>query len=205
MYIDIHSHLNLEPLYDIKDEVILEMKKNNVATITVGTGLQTSKRAIEIAKETNWWATIGVHPIHVDEEDFFNDKTLFEEMAQHEKVVAIGECGFDYYYRDDNKKLQEEVFRAQIELAQKVNKPLMIHARPHKKSMDAYYEVLDVVKSYGDGAPYTHFHFFSGDLDCVKSILDNGYSVSVDGPITFVNEYNNNNKISANKSKLSIF
>lgn len=198
MYFDIHSHLNLPDLFPKRQEVIAKMKQENVSTITVGTGLETSRLAIQIAEETNWWATIGIHPLHVDEETLsFREGTgataeageCLLELAQHEKVVAIGECGFDYYYRDDNKVLQEEVFRAQIELAQKVNKPLMIHARPHKKSMDAYLDVLDVVKSYGEAAPYTHFHFFSGDIETAKKILDSGYSISVDGPITFVSEY----------------
>lgn len=189
MYFDIHSHLNLPDLFLRRGEVIAKMKQEGVSTITVGTGLQTSKLAVQVAEEANWWATIGLHPLHVDEEDFFNNKQEYEILAQHEKVVAIGECGFDYYYRDDNKKLQEDYFRAQIELAQKVNKPLMIHARPHKKSMDAYLDVLDVVKSYGEAAPYTHFHFFSGDTEMAKKILDSGYSISVDGPITFVSEY----------------
>jgi TatD DNase family protein len=188
-YIDIHSHLNLSELYPRRDEVILQMKSHGVSTITVGTGMQTSRRALEIARQNSWWATVGIHPLHVDEESFSEWISVCDELVSDPTVVAIGECGFDYYYQDKNKELQEQFFRSQIELAMRTEKPLMIHARPHRGSMDAYHDVLDMLMEYGEAGPYAHFHFFSGDVETAKRIIDAGYSISVDGPITFTREY----------------
>lgn len=189
MYIDIHSHLNLEPLVNNRAGVVGRMKVNNVSTITVGTGMQTSQLAIQVAEQNNWWATVGIHPLHVDEESLQDWNNTCDELANHPTVVAIGECGFDYYYQDQNKPLQEKFFRSQIELAMRTSKPLMIHARPHKSSMDAYHDVLDTLMEYGEARPCAHFHFFSGDAETAKRIIDAGYSISVDGPITFTREY----------------
>ncbi len=200
-YFDIHSHLNLEPLLSRKDEVILQMKEKGVGTITVGTDIETSKEAVRISHlNESFFATVGLHPSdHSQDFDF----DMFLELAKDENVVAIGETGLDYYRlvnnekalvdvedvnkAEDIKKIQKHIFIKHIEIAKKVGKPLMIHARPSKGSMDAYHDTLDILEAENVRA---NFHFFVGDLDVLGRILKGGYTVSFDGPITFTEEYN---------------
>lgn len=186
-YIDIHSHLNLSPLSETKEVVLAKMREEGVGTITVGTGLATSREAIRIAEENPemCWATIGIHPTDGDE-PFVEEEFL--KLAQHDKVVAIGETGLDYF-RDqsvETKEKQTELFKKHIALAQKVNKPLMLHVRASKGSDDAYYDALKILEGISVKA---NFHFFSGSKDCMEAIVAAGFTVSVDGPITFSHDY----------------
>lgn len=188
-YIDIHSHLNLSPLSENKEAVISRMREEGVGTITVGTGLATSKEALRLAHEypDMLWATVGIHPTDVDDEQFAEEEFL--KLANDEKAVAIGETGLDYF-RDQSESLklrQADLFRRHIELAQKVEKPLMLHVRSSKGSDDAYYDALSILGN--ENVKRANFHFFSGSLQCMKDIVSAGYVISVDGPITFVSEY----------------
>lgn len=213
-YIDIHSHFNLPQFNADLSAAIKKMEDEGVATICVGTDLATSKRAIEIAKMSQHiWATIGQHPTDTDE-DF--DAAAFLELAKHDKVVAIGECGFDYFRTPKNDIIsndalgrtvfekQKEIFLAQINIAQQVGKPLMIHARPTKgvdaqglAYMDAYEDTLNILSNIteenNDDAAKplrANFHFFVGDEKIAARALALGHTMSYDGPITFTDEYN---------------
>lgn len=200
-YIDIHSHLNIKPLLDTQDEVIARMRERGVATITVGTDYVYSKLAIEIAQkfpDVVLGATVGLHPNDNVDEAFASEKYL--ELAEMKEVVAIGECGLDYYRlevtgdREQMKNKQKEVFRSHIEIALKVGKPLMLHCRPSKRSVDAYLDALEILTSYYNPSPTTHhlsgnFHFYVGDLETTKKILALGFTMSFDGPITFSHDY----------------
>ncbi len=187
-YIDIHSHLNLSPLFENQDEMMVRLRENNTAAITVGVDMETSKRAIQLAEARDLWATIGLHPTDNDKEVF--DYEAYKILAHHPEVVAIGECGLDYFRSQDPamKQKQESLFREHIRLAQEVGKPLMIHARPSKGSMDAYEEVLNILESISE-APKANFHFFVGDIAIAKRILALGGTMSFDGPITFTTDY----------------
>jgi TatD DNase family protein len=223
-FIDIHSHLNLLPLSENKEAVLAKMKEEGVATITVGTGLETSKAAVAIAEAhpDQCWATVGVHPTDVGSENPLLNKegshgeaggggSVWDEfllLARHPKVVAIGETGLDYF-RDqsaETKAKQAELFKKHIELAQKVGKPLMLHVRASKGSDDAYYDALEILDEYSLRQPsaeqtpsfrggarragvFANFHFFSGSRACMEAIVAAGYTVSVDGPITFSHDY----------------
>lgn len=187
-YIDIHSHLNLEPLYSRKEEVLSNMKENATAAITVGVDFGTSQQAVLLAEEGSLWATIGMHPTDNQHEQF--EYEAYKNLAAHPEVVAIGECGLDYY-RDQNpemKQKQEALFREHVRLAQEVGKPLMIHARPSKGTMDAYEDVLTILENTPD-APKANFHFFVGNVEIAKRILALGGTMSFDGPITFTTDY----------------
>lgn len=187
-YVDIHSHLNLEPLSERKDEIIARMRQEGVATITVGTGLATSRDAIAIADAyPECFATVGIHP--TDSEELF-DAVVFRELARHPKVVAIGETGLDYF-RDqtaETKAKQTALFHEHIALAQEIGKPLMLHVRASKGSDDAYYDALAILKNHHYNGK-ANFHFFSGSKTCMLDIVAAGYTVSVDGPITFTTDY----------------
>lgn len=187
-YIDIHSHLNLNQFDADRGEVINKMKDESIATITVGVDYLSSKMAIELAEvHDNLYACVGMHPADNSTEIFDYDKML--ELAKHEKVVAIGECGFDYF-RDQSESLkvrQKEIFLQHIKLAEATGKPLMIHARPEKGSMDAYEDTLEILKEFPNVK--ANFHFFVGDMNIAKVIVERGYTVSFDGPITFTSDY----------------
>lgn len=191
-YIDIHSHLNLKQFDDDRDVIIQKLKDENIATITVGVDYDSSLSAVKLAMEhNNLFACVGMHPTDSLDEEFDYNKML--ELARNEKVVAIGECGLDYFRNDDEafKNKQKEVFELQIKLALKVDKPLMIHARPSKGTMDAYDDVLDLLESYKKENKNlnANFHFFAGNKNMTQKIIDLGFSMSFDGPITFTHDY----------------
>lgn len=192
MYYDIHSHLNLKPLSKNFEEVVKRMREAKTKTITVGVDLETSQRALEIALQNeDIWATVGLHPTD-NENEMFNAET-YKELGKHPKVVAIGECGLDYYRKNDEetKRKQKDLFLEHIHLAIELQKPLMIHARPKEGTMDAYEDVLSILeekkKMYEELSG--NFHFFVGNLEIARRVFALGFSVSFDGPITFTSEY----------------
>lgn len=191
-HIDIHSHLNLSQFDADREEVIAKMKEEGVGTITVGTDYATSVFAVELAeKHDNLFACIGIHPTDFVTETFEYEK--MHSLAVHPKVVAIGECGLDYYREptDEDKERQKALFESHIKLAQEVGKPLMIHSRPRKGSMDAYEEVLGILEEAKKTYPNlkANFHFFVGDMTIAKRALSLGFTMSFDGPITFTHDY----------------
>lgn len=191
-YIDIHSHINLEPLKQNEESVVLRMIEKEVGTIVIGVDMATSFEAISLAEKYDFvWAGIGLHPADNLEEVF--DISKYKELGEHKKVVCIGECGLDYFrdQKEETKKRQKEIFIKHIELAISVGKPLMIHSRPSKGTMDAYEDVLDILEEYKKTNPSLtgNFHFFVGDINIAKRALEIGFTMSYDGPITFSPDY----------------
>lgn len=191
-YIDIHSHLNLNPLKDDREGVLRRMVEHEVGTITIGVDYETSVEALQIAEQFDFiWAGIGMHPTDNTTEEFDIEK--YKSLAMHQRVVCIGECGLDYYrdQSEETKKRQKELFLKHIDISLEVGKPLMIHARPSKGNMDAYADVLDILESFKKENQNlrANFHFFVGDLDIAKRILGLGFTMSFDGPITFARDY----------------
>lgn len=188
-YIDIHSHLNF-PNFDIdRDEVIAKLKEQKISTITVGTSVADSKSAIQLAeKHDHLFATVGIHPTH---EWNPTDFVELDALAAHPKVVAIGECGLDFFRSgadEESKKQQGILFANQIEIALRHDKPLMIHCR------NAYEECLQVLSAYrtdhklGDRLR-GNIHFFAGNWEVAQKFFALGFSISFDGPITFARDY----------------
>lgn len=184
--VDTHCHLNFKAFEKDLGEVINRAKDAGVnEIINVGSSLETSIRAIEIAeKYGGLYATVGIHPHHADKLEKDWEEKL-EELAKNEKVVAIGETGLDYFSYDSNKvtnkNLQVELFEKQIEIAKRLNLPLMIHNR------QAGEDILSVLmnhKSYLMNPPGL-FHCFSGDLQFLKKILNLGFCIGFDGNITY--------------------
>lgn len=206
-YIDIHTHVNIAAFNDDWKEVTLRAHGEGVALINIGTQKDTSKRAVELAEAfaEGVYATIGIHPVHTTKsyhdpkelgeeskgftsrgEDF--DISAYREMAENERVVAIGECGLDYFRIDkDTREKQEEAFIGQIELANELEKPLMLHIRPSEKSMDAYEDALAIVKQHAKVRG--NVHFFAGTYDVAKKFWDVGFTTSFTGVITFADQY----------------
>lgn len=194
-YVDIHSHLNFDNYDSDREEAIARLKAEKIATITVGTSVADSRFAVELAeKHDNLYAAVGIHPTNEwNESDF----TELGELAGHKKVVAIGECGLDFFHLpkemppaliEENKMRQGQAFARHIEIALKHDKPLMIHCR------NAYEETLSIIKSFISdhelgGRLRGNMHFFAGDLAVAKKFLEIGFTLSFAGPITFARDY----------------
>ena len=214
-YIDIHSHLNFKAFDADRDEVIKRALENDTWVITVGTQLDTSKKAVEMANqyEGGVYAIVGLHPIHTgasyhDEKELGEggkeftsrgeifDKESYRELLKDKKVVGIGECGLDYYRcTPDSISKQKKAFIEQIKLANEVGKPLMLHIRnnPEDKTYNAYMDALELFKKYSkvnhvNGAR-GDVHFFAGTLEDTKAFLDFGFTLSFTGVITFTEDY----------------
>ncbi len=193
-YFDIHSHLYFPEFDSDRSEVVSSMKENGIYTTTIGTNIETSKKAVELADQNeNIFASVGVHPAHFKSDTFDNE---FENLVKNPKVVCIGECGFDYFRLEDSfqntKKVQRDLFERQIQLAVNNNKPLMLHCRPSKGSMDAYLDTLEILQSYKKdfgSSLLGNAHFFAGDQNILKKFLDIGFTVSFTGVITFTRDY----------------
>ena len=187
-YFDVHSHLNFPDFDKDREEVIEEMKREGVATVTIGTDLKTSKEAVELAeKHENLFASVGLHP-HEAAAGF--ESAEYRVLAEHPKVVSIGECGLDYYRlkeRDEGEKSgQKEIFQKQMELAVFLGKPLMIHCR------SAYEDALAMLaeKKISAGERLRGvFHFFSDSAETAKKAAELGFYVSFAGPVTFTGQY----------------
>lgn len=195
-YFDAHCHIQFPQYADDAAILLSTMKKEGVGGLVVGVDLESSKKAIETAVEATGvlplYAAVGLHPNH-DEEAY--DPDAFRELAQHQKVVAIGECGLDYYRPDDADSVkgpQKDTFEAHIALAAEVNKPLMIHARPAKGTMNAYHDALDILRTkkreYGD-ALTGNMHFFVGGIEEAKAFLELGFTMSYTAVLTFTADY----------------
>ena len=207
-FFDIHSHLHDTSYKDDREKLLDEMKAYGLGTVTVGTDLKESTHAVELAeKYDHVYATVGLHPADNVKEEF--DKEAFRKLAEHPKVIAIGECGLDYHYienffeRDRKEKRvthtkdaeadrQQRIFEAQIDFAVEMNKPLMLHGRPSKKTMDAYEDMLHILenakKKYGSKLR-GNAHFFVGNIDIAKRFVDIGFTMSFSGVITFTHDY----------------
>ena len=145
----------------------------------------------------NLFASVGWHPGDITLENKVGDiSPTFEKLAENKKVVAIGECGLDYYRIDENnarlKEVQNKIFQSHIDLSLSLDKPLMLHIRPQKGTMDAYNDALDILESQAKisgGKLRGNVHFFVGDINVLKRFLDLGFTVSFTGVITFARDY----------------
>ncbi len=195
-YIDIHCHLNC-PEFDLdRAEAISRAQAKGVGMINVGTNIEDSHQAVKIAEENentykNIWAVIGLHPTEIQKEldgghhDFEN----YRKLAQHPKVVAIGECGLDYF-RDSfkNKEQQIEFFERQIALANEVKKPLMLHIRSGTDpEHNAYRDALEILKKHAK--VHGDVHFFAGSVEEAHQFIKLGFRLSFTGVITFTRDY----------------
>jgi TatD DNase family protein len=182
--IDTHVHLNFEDYIDDLENVILDAEKAGVShMIVIGIDEGSSRLAIELSKQyPALYASVGVHPS--ESENMFEMQAtstrFIEEMLKEDKVVAIGECGIDLYHEDYNLEYQQRVFKNQIELAKTYQKPLIIHSRSGVR------ECIDLLKPY-QGQVKGVFHCFNGSKEEANEILELGFYIGVNGPITFKN------------------
>lgn len=197
-FFDAHSHIHDKDFDAGREAVLSRMRAANVATITVGTYLESSRKAVGLAeKEPDVWATVGLHPTDLPAQSGTAKPFVEEEyrkLVEHPRVVAVGECGLDYFWQKEERERQKqrENFAKQIEMAISINKPLMLHARPSRGTADAYEDVLRIIT---DNQQLTtnnirgNIHFFVGDKTIAKQFLDIGFTLSFTGVITFARDY----------------
>ena len=186
-YFDIHSHLTFKDYDADREEVIKKLKETNTHTITIGTDLESSIQAVELAnKYDGIYSCVGVHPVDDSQKDF--DIAEFEKLVGHPKVVAVGECGLDFYHakKETDFERQKKLFLDQVTFALAHDKPLMIHAR------DAYVELLEILeplkKIHGEKLR-GNIHFFAGDWETAQRFFALDFTTSFTGVITFSHDY----------------
>ncbi|MDP3900030.1 MAG: TatD family hydrolase [bacterium] len=215
--IDTHCHLNFQAYTKDVDAVIRRALDQKISLIIPATELKSSKRAVEIARkyEAGVYAAVGLHPVHLQDSEFEEegkkikmkgerfDYDSYQRLAQSGKVVAIGEIGLDYHYLPigqtglpedktkvrQNQQLQQFTFLQQLELANDIGKPAIIHCR------DAHDDVLKLIKDFysrkpsRSGALKGVMHCFSGDWELAWQYFDLGFLISFTGLITFNNSW----------------
>ncbi len=179
MFIDTHCHLFHE-YYEDLDSIVKKIESNGIKKVIVnGTNGEDNKEVLDlISKYDLMYGAIGLHPEFADS---VTDKDLefVEKHLNDEKVVAIGEIGLDYHYGKENKDKQIELFEKQLALAEKYNKPVIIHSR------DATEDTISILKEFpnviGD------IHCFSGSIETAKIYISMGYKIGIGGVVTFKN------------------
>ena len=180
MFIDSHAHLFLPNFKDDIDEVIEKAKEAGIKYIIVpATDIETAKQTLELTKKYDMiYGAAGVHPHDTKDWDS-SFISQIEELAKNEKVVAIGEIGLDYYYDFSPKEKQIEAFKAQIELAIKLNMPIIVHNRESDE------DIMNIIRSYKGSGLKGQFHCYNGSKEDAKELIKLGHFISFTGNITF--------------------
>lgn len=185
---DSHCHLNDEKYNEDRKELIENLRKQGVKRlVTAGYSIESSKEAIKLSKEYDFiYATIGISPNDVPKtlEDLDKDLNSIKDLYKEgEKIVAVGEIGLDYYWNTENKEIQKEAFKRQIELANNLNLPIQIHTR------EAIADTLEILKDNKVNRKGI-FHCCPFNRELVKEGLKLGFYISFAGPTTFKNSKN---------------
>ncbi|UCC63350.1 MAG: TatD family hydrolase [Anaerolineae bacterium] len=188
MLIDTHAHLDFRQFDDDRDAVLDRAWEAGLAAIvTIGIDLETSRAAVALAEtHERVFATVGFHP---HDAKYADTSALAElsELAQHPRVVAIGEIGLDYYRDRSPREVQRRLFRQQLQMAAQVGKPVVIHDR------EAHADTLKILRQWvteNQPRPAEYrgvLHCFSGDLALAQTGNELGFFIGVDGPITYRN------------------
>ena len=180
-FFDSHAHYNDEKFEQDRKEIINSIYEEGIKrVICVGYNLEQSKKALDFSKEFHFmYATCGISPNDI--EDFVeNNLREIEEIGKDSKIVAIGEIGLDYYWNKGNKDKQKELFIKQIEIANRLDKPIVIHTR------DAAIDTIEILKQYPVNKKGI-FHCCPLNQELIKEGLKLGYYISFSGNVTFKN------------------
>ncbi len=211
--IDTHCHVHFQAYKNDMDEVVKRTLDADIGMITVGTQSSTSKSAIKLAERYDGvWATIGLHPNHLHKQEFFDNDELppnehvtskiktrsekfdpkyYRELAEHPKVVAVGEFGLDYYRippevnREQMIDDQKASVRAQLQFASEIGKPVVVHCR------DAHEDQFAILKEEIDRGGLARrgvIHCFTGSAEDAERYHSIGFLVSITGIVTFAKD-----------------
>ena len=183
--IDSHCHLNYEGLVERQAEVLDNARARGVSGfLNISTRQREWERVVSVAeRESDVWATVGVHPHEADAHPDLGAAALVE-AADNPRVVAIGECGLDYYYDKSDRTAQRERFQAHIEAARQTGLPLVVHTR--EAEADTAEILSDAVR---EGGVTGVLHCFTGSAELARKGLDLGFYVSLSGIVTFRNAH----------------
>lgn len=180
-FFDSHSHYNDEKFDIDRKELIKRVYAEGITrTVCVGYNLEKSKFALEIADDNDFiFASVGISPNDIED---FSDNNLaeIEQIGKNSKIVAIGEIGLDYYWNKENKERQKELFIKQIEIANRLEKPIIIHTR------DAYLDTIEILRNNPVNKKGI-FHCCPLNQELIKDALNLGFYISFSGNITFKN------------------
>jgi len=181
--IDSHCHLNYEGLAERQDEVLDNARKRGVSGfLNISTRQREWDDVIGVAERHNdVWASVGVHPHEADAHPDLG-ATALVEGTNHPRVIAIGECGLDYYYDKSDRQAQRERFQAHIEAARETGLPLIVHTR---EAEDDTAEILS--EAVREGGVTGVLHCFTGSAELARKALDLGFFISLSGIVTFKN------------------
>ena len=182
MIFDSHAHYDDSRFDEDRNEIIMKTYREGVGLIlNVGAGLDTSQKAIELAEKYDFiYASAGVHP-HDVESLQEEDMAILYKMAEHEKVMAIGEIGLDYFYDNSPRELQRKWFVQQLDVARQTKLPIIIHSR------DATSDMLEIMRNESVKSIGGVVHCFSGSTETMKEIVKMGFHISFGGAVTFKN------------------
>ncbi len=176
---DSHAHYTDKAFNDDRKNMLGSLAESGICgVINCGADLESSKESLSLAEEYDHiYFACGIHPEEVENlpENYLG---ILEELAKHEKCVAIGEIGLDYYWRQDTKEKQKEVFEKQILLAKELNLPIIVHDR------EAHGDTLEILKKH---KPQGVLHCFSGSVEMAKEVLKLGMYIGFGGALTFKN------------------
>jgi TatD DNase family protein len=181
--IDSHCHLNYPGLAERQDEVLANARARGiVGFLNISTRQKEWAAVVGVAERNeDVWATIGVHPHEADAHPDLGAAALVD-AASHPRVVAIGECGLDYFYDKSDRAAQRDRFQAHIEAARATCLPLVIHTR------DAEEDTAEILsREVGKGGVTGVLHCFTGSAELARKALDLGFYVSISGIVTFKN------------------
>lgn len=181
---DTHAHLNDEQYNNDRETMIQACFDAGIEYIVIpSVDRGTCQSGIALAEGyDNIYAAVGVHPCEVahmteDDLDYYKDMAL-----RHDKVRAVGEIGLDYYWDKPDRDIQKKAFRRQMDLAQEVQLPILIHDR------DAHGDTMNIIRDYKDKV-WGVFHCYSGSWEMARQAIDLGYYISFAGPVAFKNSH----------------
>lgn len=179
---DTHAHYDADAFDADRMEVLSSMPGQGVELIlSPGCDLKSSQTAVELAERFPFvYAAVGVHPEECADWNAEHDIPVLEALAQNPKVRAIGEIGLDYHWPENPpRELQQQVFHAQLDLAEKLNLPVIVHDR------DAHHDCLEIVRAHPNVTGV--YHCYSGGVEDAKTLMKLGWMISFTGSITFKN------------------
>ena len=178
--IDTHSHINFDDYKDNFASFLQDIKENEVESVIIpGVEPSTFDEIINYCEKNEMlYGAIGIHPSEARTFNKESEQRIYE-LAQHNKVLAIGEIGLDYYWEQETKELQKEVFRKQLKIAEELNLPVLIHDR------EAHEDTFEIIQEFN--LKDVIFHCFSGNAEFAQKCINKGYYIAIGGVVTFKN------------------
>lgn len=179
---DTHAHYDDKAFDEDREALIASLPENGIAkVVNIGASLASCKRTLELAEKYDFFlAAIGVHPSDTGELNDGNFEEL-KKMCLHEKCVAVGEIGLDYYWDEPERSIQKEWFVRQINLARELGKPMVIHSR------DAAQDTIEIMKAEKSEEIGGVIHCYSYTKETARTFLDMGFYFGIGGVLTFNN------------------